>query len=136
MTKVSRTNSEEKLIARWEKKLERLGLGILEPLDSSEHIRLHPRKVDKCKWYEIPDDAEVSAYRECIQRALKKLSYRERHIVLLHDGIGDDIYCYTLAEIGCIFKITQARVRQIYEKAIRKLSDHITCDVVNNRISL
>ena len=135
MSKRSKTNNEEKLIARWERKLARLGLGILDPLDSSEQFtRLRPRNVDKCKWYEAFDDADQSAYRECLRRALKKLPYRERHVVILHDGIGGDRHCYTLGEIGHIFKITKERVRQVYEKAIRKLTDYITNDVVCNRI--
>jgi DNA-directed RNA polymerase specialized sigma24 family protein len=104
MSKSDRANNEEKLIARWERKLERLGLGVLEPLCPSEQFtRLRPRALDKCKWYEMPDDAEPSAYRECIQKALKKLPYRERNIVMLHDGIGGDMHCYTFEEIGHIF---------------------------------
>jgi len=137
MSKANRRNSEEKLIARWEQKLERLGLGVLEPLCSSEEFaRLHPRKLDKCQWYDTIDDTDLSAYRKCLHRALKKLPYREQNIVILHIGIGDDIHCYTFAEIGYIFKITRVRVQQLYEKATQKLSDYITHDVVSNRILL
>ena len=135
MSKRSKINSEEKLFARWEKKLERLGLGVLEPLCPSEQFsRLCPRRLDKCRWYEEQDNDELSAYRECLRRAIKKLSYRERHIVILHDGIGDDKHCYTFGEIGYIFKITKARVQQVYAKAIRKLTDYIANDVISNEI--
>jgi len=131
----SRAKKEEQLFARWEKKLERLGLGVLEPLCMSELFsRLCPRELDKCKWYEMQDDAELSAYRECLHRAVKKLPYRERNIVILHTGIGNDIHCYTFGEIGYIFKITKSRVQQLYARAIRKLSDYVANDVVSNRI--
>jgi len=135
MSKVNQPNNEEKLIARWEQKLKRLGLGVLEPLCSSEEFApLCHRKLDKSAWYETIDDTDLSAYRECLRRALKKLPYRERHIVILHNGMGDDIHCYTFREIGYIFKITQTRVKQLYEKAIRKLTDYIGNDVAVNRI--
>ena len=135
MSKATRPNNDEKLIARWEKKLESLGLGVLEPLCSSgQFTRLRPRKFDKYQWYDTIDDTDLSAYRECLRRALKRLPLRERNIVILHDGIGDDIHCYTFAEIGHIFKITRMRVQQVYEKAIRKLTDYIANDVVANRI--
>ena len=82
----------------------------------------------------MQDGAELSAYRAYLHRAVKKLPYRERNIVILHTGIGNDIHCYTFEEIGYIFQITRARVQQLYEKAIRKLSDYVAGDVVSNRI--
>jgi len=135
MKKNDRAHNEEKLIARWERKLERLGLGVLEPLCPSEQFtRLRPRTVDKYKWYEMQDDTESSVYREYIQSALKKLPYRERQIVMLHDGIGDDMQHYTFKELGHIFQITQVRIQQLYEKAVRKLFDHIVHDAANNKM--
>ena len=135
MSKANRRNSEEKLIARWEKKLERLGLGVVEPLcPSKQFTRLRPRKLDNSQWYDTFDEADLSAWRECLHKALKRLPYRERHIVILRNGMGDDIHCYTFAEIGYIFNITKARVQQLYVKATRKLSDYITSDVVAKRI--
>ena len=51
---------------------------------------------------------------------LKTLTYREREIVRLRYGLADG-YCYTLEEVGRIFKVTRERVRQIEAKAVAKL---------------
>jgi len=55
-----------------------------------------------------------------INRALETLSPREADVVKLYYGIGDQ-QSMTLAEIGLTFDLTRERVRQIREKAIRKL---------------
>ncbi|MEJ1221940.1 sigma-70 family RNA polymerase sigma factor [Sediminicola sp. 1XM1-17] len=55
-----------------------------------------------------------------INRALDTLSQREADVVKLYYGIGDQ-HSMTLAEIGQTFDLTRERVRQIREKAIRKL---------------
>ncbi|MFH1230830.1 MAG: sigma-70 family RNA polymerase sigma factor [Planctomycetota bacterium] len=58
--------------------------------------------------------------REKLRIVLHSLPFREREIVKLRYGIGAG-YSYTLEEIGKIFKITRERVRQIEEKALKKL---------------
>ena len=75
----------------------------------------------------LPDSAESPAagaarkmLRERIKAVLKTLSYREREIIKLRYGLGDG-YCYTLEEVGAIFKLTRERIRQIEARAIRKL---------------
>ncbi|MEZ4810965.1 MAG: RNA polymerase sigma factor RpoD/SigA [Allomuricauda sp.] len=60
-----------------------------------------------------------SLYTE-INRALDTLSPREADVVRLYYGIGDQ-QSMTLEEIGSTFDLTRERVRQIREKAIRKL---------------
>ncbi len=60
-----------------------------------------------------------SLYTE-INRALETLSPREADVVRLYYGIGDQ-QSMTLEEIGSTFDLTRERVRQIREKAIRKL---------------
>jgi RNA polymerase primary sigma factor len=54
-----------------------------------------------------------------IDRALATLTERERDIIKLFFGIG--IQEMTLEEIGEQFGLTRERVRQIKEKAIRRL---------------
>ncbi|MFA6523183.1 MAG: sigma-70 family RNA polymerase sigma factor [Candidatus Peribacteraceae bacterium] len=58
--------------------------------------------------------------RAKIFEVLKTLSYREREIIKLRYGLGDG-YCYTLEEVGHIFKVTRERIRQIEAKAVKKL---------------
>ena len=61
--------------------------------------------------------------REKIDELLQTLTYREREIVRLRYGLADG-YCYTLEEVGRIFKVTRERVRQIEAKAVAKLQHH------------
>jgi RNA polymerase primary sigma factor len=55
-----------------------------------------------------------------IQRSLATLSEKERDIINLYYGIGMN-HGLTLEEIGAKFNLTRERVRQIKEKAIRRL---------------
>ncbi|RIK76842.1 MAG: hypothetical protein DCC67_13340, partial [Planctomycetota bacterium] len=55
-----------------------------------------------------------------IDELLKTLTFREREIIKLRYGLTDG-YCYTLEEVGRIFKVTRERVRQIEAKAVAKL---------------
>ncbi len=55
-----------------------------------------------------------------IQRSLATLTEKERDVINLYFGIGTN-HEYTLEEIGAQFDLTRERVRQIKEKAIRRL---------------
>jgi RNA polymerase primary sigma factor len=68
-----------------------------------------------------PDQALIqSSLHTEITRALDTLSPREADVIKLFYGIGEQPPM-TLAEIGLTFDLTRERVRQIREKAIRKL---------------
>lgn len=58
--------------------------------------------------------------REEIRRALNLLTMRERQVIELRFGLVDD-HDHTLEEVGKKLKVTRERVRQIEERAIRKL---------------
>ena len=55
-----------------------------------------------------------------IERSLETLTPREADVVRLYFGLGDQ-HAMTLEEIGETFDLTRERVRQIKEKAIRRL---------------
>ena len=55
-----------------------------------------------------------------IERALETLTPREADVVRLYFGLGNQ-HSMTLEEIGETFDLTRERVRQIKEKAIRRL---------------
>ncbi len=55
-----------------------------------------------------------------VQRSLSTLAEKEREIINLFYGIGVP-HNYTLEEIGDMFGLTRERVRQIKEKALRRL---------------
>lgn len=55
-----------------------------------------------------------------VKRALSTLSEREAEVIRLYFGLGNE-HSLTLEEIGERFSLTRERVRQIKEKAIRRL---------------
>ncbi len=69
-----------------------------------------------------PPDAKLmqESLRQEIERALSTLSDREAEVVRLYFGLGRE-HPLTLEEIGELFKLTRERVRQIKEKALRRL---------------
>ncbi|MBN9399044.1 MAG: sigma-70 family RNA polymerase sigma factor ['Candidatus Kapabacteria' thiocyanatum] len=69
-----------------------------------------------------PPDSELmrESLRVEVQQVLKTLSEREAEVIRLYFGL-DDSQCLTLEEIGEKFNLTRERVRQIKEKAIRRL---------------
>jgi len=78
-------------------------------LMSGEEEKLNPDK-------ELMDES----LRNEIERSLSTLSYREAEVLRLYFGINCKVSC-TLEEIGEQFELTRERVRQIKEKALRKL---------------
>ncbi|MGB8656366.1 MAG: sigma-70 family RNA polymerase sigma factor [Candidatus Zixiibacteriota bacterium] len=68
-----------------------------------------------------PDEALLSeSLRVEIERALDTLSAREAEVINLYFGLNQE-KALTLEEIGARFNLTRERVRQIKEKAIRRL---------------
>lgn len=70
---------------------------------------------------DLPDASlmEVSL-REEISKTMNTLTERERQVVCLYFGIGEET-SHTLEEIGNRFNLTRERARQIKEKALLKL---------------
>lgn len=71
------------------------------------------------------DEITRSALRECLEKALQRLPFREREIVRLRYGFVDG-YCYTLEDVGCYFGITRERIRQLEARAVRKLQHPVS----------
>ncbi|MCX6168582.1 MAG: sigma-70 family RNA polymerase sigma factor [Ignavibacteriales bacterium] len=68
-----------------------------------------------------PDQSLMSeSLRREIERALSTLSEREAEVIKLYFGLNKE-HSLTLEEIGEKFNLTRERVRQIKEKAIRRL---------------
>ena len=82
----------------------------------------------------MPDTELVKeSIRDEIGRVLETLSEREADIVKLYYGIGQSS-TMTLDEIGNTFDLTRERVRQIREKAIRKLRKSAKSDLIQSFI--
>ena len=82
----------------------------------------------------MPDTELVKeSIRQEIGRVLETLSEREADVVKLYYGIGQSS-TMTLDEIGITFDLTRERVRQIREKAIRKLRKSAKSDLIQSFI--
>ena len=71
---------------------------------------------------QIPPDTPLmsDSLKDEIRHSLNTLKERERDVIKMYFGIDRD-YALTLNEIGEEFSLTRERVRQIKEKAIRRL---------------
>lgn len=97
-------------------------LSVDAPFAQGEDNRL----LDVLENDETPNpDAELmgESLKVEIERALAKLTKREAEVIRLYFGIGRE-HSLTLEEIGERFDLTRERVRQIKEKALRKLRHH------------
>ena len=70
---------------------------------------------------DTPDQGLMTdSLRREVQRALSTLTQRESDVITLYFGLNGE-HAMTLEEIGEKFNLTRERVRQIKEKAIRRL---------------
>jgi len=89
------------------------------PLKQGEDSKLIDLLRDES--LERPDDGIMdNSLQQEIEQTLDTLSEREKDVVKLYFGIGEET-AHTLEEIGQRFNLTRERVRQIKEKALRRL---------------
>jgi len=76
----------------------------------------------------IADEQAESPYERAVETLTKEdlrgahenLSYRERRVLELRYGVGDE-HPRTLGEVGRTFNVTRERIRQIEKQALKKL---------------
>lgn len=89
------------------------------PLQQGEDSKLLDVLQDNNQ--ERPDDGVLDiSLQDEINKTLETLSDRENEVIKLYFGIGEET-AHTLEEIGQRFNLTRERVRQIKEKALRRL---------------
>jgi RNA polymerase primary sigma factor len=77
-----------------------------------------------------PDKSLLTdSLRKEIERVLSTLTYREGNIIRLYFGLNGK-HPHTLEEIGEEFSLTRERVRQIKEKAIKRLKNATRCKLL------
>lgn len=88
------------------------------PIEDDEPITLHDIVGSEAP----PPDCELveEGAREMLEQTLSLLDQREAEIVRLYFGI-DGVPAYTLTQIGQKCKLTGERVRQVKQRALRKL---------------
>jgi RNA polymerase primary sigma factor len=75
----------------------------------------------------LPDKGLLTdSLRKEIERALSTLTYREANVIRFYFGLSGK-HALTLEEIGEEFSLTRERVRQIKEKAIKRLKNTTRC---------
>jgi RNA polymerase primary sigma factor len=89
------------------------------PIDQDEETKLVDVFVNEDSLGTDENLIRESLAKE-VQRSLSTLAEKEREIINMFYGIGVP-HSYTLDEIGSIFDLTRERVRQIKEKALRRL---------------
>ena len=75
---------------------------------------------EQAKSEEASREANLRELREKVDAALRSLVEREKEVLILRFGLLDGVQ-RTLEEVGRHFKVTRERIRQIEEKALRKL---------------
>jgi RNA polymerase primary sigma factor len=60
--------------------------------------------------------------KEALREALENLSYRERRVLELRDGLGGE-HPRTLDEVGRAFHLTRERIRQVEHQSLKKLQN-------------
>lgn len=147
LNKIGSINKINKILAVLEQKFERppTELEISQALDLTpkdiklsiknavRHISMDAplAKGEESNMYDVllskdtpsPDKQLITdSLRKEIERALNTLTRREADIVRLYYGLNEK-YPITLEEIGEAFNLTRERVRQIKEKAIKRLKN-------------
>ena len=100
-------------------KITQVPLSLETPIGEGEESHLSDFIEDK----DIPsptDEVIHIALKEKIEEALETRSQRETNVLKMRFGLGDGNE-HTLEEVGQQYKVTRERIRQIQEKAIRKL---------------
>lgn len=126
-------------------------LGRIPTLDEvADYLELTPERVRECLYYNLPtmalerkigdmdteladllqfdgespeDFATQSALRADLKKLMSKLLPREQEVLALRFGLEDGIP-QSLAQIGKRLDISRERVRQIEQKAVKKLRLH------------
>jgi RNA polymerase primary sigma factor len=154
LNRINHINKIKKVIAELEQKYER------EPtvIEITQVLELTPTDVtvaiENAKWHismdtpfvqgeegnmydvllnedaSIPDkELLTDSLRKEIERALNKLTPREADIIRFYFGLNGK-HMHTLAEIGEEFNLTSERVRQIKDRAIKRLKFTSICRVL------
>ena len=100
-------------------KVSKKTISLETPIGEEEDSRLEDFIEDKGSI--SPQDAAINAnLAKQTQRVLSTLDKREEKILRMRFGIGEK-HDHTLEEVGQDFNVTRERIRQIEEKALKKL---------------
>ncbi len=113
-------------------KITKKPISLETPIGEEEDGRLEDFIEDK----EVvsPQEAAISSnMAKQIQKVLSTLNEREEKILRMRFGIGEK-HDHTLDEVGQYFELTRERIRQIEDKALRKLKHSSRADKLKSFI--
>jgi len=94
-------------------------ISLEKPVGDEEHTEFGQLIADEQA--ESPYERAVQTLtNEALREALENLSYRERRVIELRYGLGDQ-QPRTLEEIARAFNVTRERIRQIEHNSLKKL---------------
>jgi RNA polymerase primary sigma factor len=100
-------------------KIAQIPLSLETPIGEEEKSQLSDFVEDKDTLSPVDEVISIDL-KEKIEEALKAHTQREANILKMRFGLGNGDE-HTLEEVGQEYKVTRERIRQIQEKAIRKL---------------
>ena len=113
-------------------KISKKPISLETPIGEEEDSRLEDFIEDKEAI--SPQDAAINSnMAKRIQKVLSTLNEREEKILRMRFGIGEK-HDHTLGEVGQYFELTRERIRQIEDKALRKLRHSSRADKLNSFI--
>ena len=113
-------------------KITKKPISLETPIGEEEDSRLEDFIEDKEAI--SPQDAAISSnMAKRIQEVLSTLDKREEKILRMRFGIGEK-HDYTLEEVGQDFELSRERIRQIEDKALRKLKHSSRADKLRSFI--
>jgi RNA polymerase primary sigma factor len=113
-------------------KITKKPISLETPIGEEEDSRLEDFIEDKEAI--SPQDAAIrSNMAKWIQKVLSTLNEREEKILRMRFGIGEK-HDHTLSEVGQYFELTRERIRQIEDKALRKLKHSSRADKLSSFI--
>jgi RNA polymerase primary sigma factor len=100
-------------------KIAQIPLSLETPIGEGDGSQLNDFIEDKDTLSPVDEVINIDL-KEKIEEALKAHTLREANVLKMRFGLGNGDE-HTLEEVGQLYKVTRERIRQIQEKAIRKL---------------
>jgi RNA polymerase primary sigma factor len=73
----------------------------------------------------LPDQEDQVGMKQLVVDLLSCLSARERYVIYLRFGLGENVDAHTLEEIGKVLDVTRERIRQIESRALKKMKESL-----------